>query len=108
MSLFQAPPKEHLRFAKHLTAEVKTEEFVAGKGLVTRWERVRRNNHWLDALYNACAAGSLAGVRLIDSPVNAPHPKRRYGTLSELDDGKGRQSFVDMQRWDEMTRRWGM
>jgi hypothetical protein len=43
MTLFQAQPKEHLNFAKHLTAEVKTEEFISAKGLVTKWERLRRN-----------------------------------------------------------------
>lgn len=85
LSLFQAPPKEHLSFGEHLTAEMKTEEFVAGKGLVTRWERTRRNNHWLDALYNACAAGHLAGVRLIGtSPV--PRQHRRCGVLSSVGD----------------------
>ncbi|MDA7504040.1 phage terminase large subunit family protein, partial [bacterium] len=56
MTLFQAAPHEHLSLAKHLTAERKTEEFLTGKGVVTKWERVRRNNHWFDALYNACAA----------------------------------------------------
>jgi hypothetical protein len=64
MSLFRAGPHEHLALAKHLTAETKTEEYVAGKGVVTKWERVRRQNHWFDALYNACAAGHLCGVRL--------------------------------------------
>ena len=24
---------------------------MAGKGVVTKWERVRKNNHWFDALY---------------------------------------------------------
>src|SRR5690606_1967517 len=105
MTLFQTQPKEHLSFAKHLTAEVKTEEFISGKGLVTKWERLRRSNHWLDGLYNACAAASLAGVRLIDSPATAPQPRRK---LSELQAEKRRESFVDMQRWNEMTTRWGM
>ena len=41
LRLFRAPLNEHLIFAKHLTAAVKTEEFLAGKGLVTRGERVR-------------------------------------------------------------------
>ena len=27
------------------SAEVKTEEFVAGKGVVVKWERLRRQNH---------------------------------------------------------------
>jgi hypothetical protein len=65
MTLFEAPPQQHLALAKHLTAEVKTEEFVAGKGVVVKWERLRRQNHWFDALYNACAAGHYCGVRLV-------------------------------------------
>jgi hypothetical protein len=62
LTLYAASPQEHLAFAKHLTAEVQAEDFVAGRGRVTKWERKQRNNHWLDALYNACAAASLAGV----------------------------------------------
>lgn len=61
MTFFQALPQEHLSLVKHLTAETKMEEFVAGRGLVVKWERLRRQNHWLDALYNACAV--LAFVR---------------------------------------------
>jgi phage terminase large subunit GpA-like protein len=79
MTLFQAPPNEHLALAKHLTAERKTEEFVAGKGVVTKWERVRRQNHWFDALYNACAAGHLVGARLIGGP---PKPRRKKWRMS--------------------------
>jgi hypothetical protein len=44
MTLFQASPQEHLALAKHLTAEVKTEEFVAGKGVIVKWERIRKQN----------------------------------------------------------------
>jgi hypothetical protein len=62
LRLYKAPPQEHLSLAKHLTAERKTEEFIAGKGVVTRWERIRRQNHWFDALYNAAVAGHAAGV----------------------------------------------
>jgi len=47
MSLFKARPQEHLSLAKHLTAESKIEEFVAGKGVVTKWERMLRQNHGL-------------------------------------------------------------
>jgi hypothetical protein len=68
------PQQQHLSFVKHLTAESKVEEFVAGKGVVVRWERIRRQNHWLDALYNACCAAHLAGVRLV---VEQPKPPRR-------------------------------
>ncbi|KAA5541898.1 hypothetical protein FYK55_17020 [Roseiconus nitratireducens] len=66
IKLFQAAPHEHLALAKHLTAEQKVEEFVAGKGVVVKWERLRRQNHWFDALYNACAAGHFCGVRLVE------------------------------------------
>ena len=74
MSLFQAVPQEHLTLAKHLTAETKTEEFVAGRGVVVKWERLRRQNHWFDALYNACAAGHLCGVRLVGEGLVMPRP----------------------------------
>lgn len=76
MTLFHAQPQEHLSLAKHLTAEVKTEEYVPLKGTVTKWERLRRQNHWFDALYNACAAGHACGVRLVDENVPEPPPRR--------------------------------
>jgi hypothetical protein len=56
LPLFQGTPQEHLAISKHPTAQTKTEEFIAGKGLVVRWERQKRQNHWFDALYTACAA----------------------------------------------------
>jgi len=69
MTLFHVTAVEHLSLAKHLTAETRTEEFVAGKGGVTRWERLKRNNHWFDALYNACCAAHACGVRLVGEQV---------------------------------------
>jgi hypothetical protein len=57
------------------------EEFVAGKGVVIKWERLRRQNHWFDALYNACAAGNFSGVRLVDE---APKPPKARPTAQEL------------------------
>jgi phage terminase large subunit GpA-like protein len=58
----QADEREHLAFAKHLTAEQQVEEFEAGKGSVIRWERKSRNNHWLDATALAVAAADFVGV----------------------------------------------
>ena len=75
MTFFSALPQEHLALAKHLTAERKTEEFVAGKGVAVKWERLRRQNHWFDALYNACAAGHFCGVRLVEEPPKPPKPR---------------------------------
>lgn len=70
---------EHTTIAKHLTSEKQVEEFVPGKGMVTRWERLHRSNHYFDAAYNACVAGHLAGVRLaaVREPAPAPALPRR-------------------------------
>jgi hypothetical protein len=100
MTLFQASPQEHPALAKHLTAEVKTEEFVAGKGVVVTWERLRRQNHWFDALYNASAAGHYCGVRLVaEKPKVIPPDQRPTAaqlaglggrpTLRQMTDGRG-------------------
>jgi phage terminase large subunit GpA-like protein len=75
LTLFNAQPHEHLSLAKHLTAETKTEEFIAGKGVVVKWERIRRQNHWFDALYNACTAGHGCGVRLVCEQTPEPSPR---------------------------------
>jgi nitrous oxide reductase accessory protein NosL len=80
ITLFHGKPNEHLALAKHLTAEVKTEEFVTGKGVVTKWEKRNKHNHWFDALYNACVAGHYCGVRLVEEP---PKPKQRM-SLAEM------------------------
>lgn len=103
MSFFQASPQEHLALAKHLTAETKTEEFVAGKGVVVKWERLRRQNHWFDALYNACAAGHLCGVRLVENqppvPAQSEPPRNIFESLD-------RPSPIDLDRFREITERW--
>lgn len=72
LTLHQAEKLDHLSYAKHLTAERKVEEFAAGKGLVTRWEMLNRNNHWLDSTCLACVAGHLAGARLISEIEQIP------------------------------------
>lgn len=79
MSLFTAPPNDHFRLAQHLTAEKQVQEFVAGKGEVIRWVAVRRENHWLDNSYAACAAGHFAGARLVAAP--APAKRRARGGI---------------------------
>ncbi len=97
MTLFQASTAEHTSFAKHLTAEKKTEEFIAGKGVVTKWERVRKNNHWFDALAYACVAAHYCGVRLVQE-VEKPKP-----VVKPKPQGKPR---VDVTRWRENNAWW--
>lgn len=94
--------RESIPLAKNLTAEKKTEEFLPGKGVVTRWERVRKQNHWLDTLYNACAAGHYAGVRLLP-----PEPERPRISLSEIQRAQREHppQFIDQDRWADMMRR---
>jgi hypothetical protein len=111
MTLFHATAQEHLALARHLTAEVKTEEFVAGKGVVVRWERLRRQNHWLDALYNACVAAHGCGVRLVAEQRPAPQQQQQQPTVSGRTPygfGDGRP-WVDRDAWRErmgVPRKW--
>jgi hypothetical protein len=79
---------EHLGYAKHLTAERKMEEFVAGKGLVTKWEAVNRNNHWLDSTCMACVAGWFAGERLIGEAVAKAAAKPKQEKAFNTPDGR--------------------
>lgn len=74
--------KEKIRYAKHLTAEYETKQFVVGKGTVVKWEQVRQANHWFDTTYYACAASSVSGVHqevkdpLVDRPAAKPVLRR--------------------------------
>jgi phage terminase large subunit GpA-like protein len=68
--LFDGLAAEHYEFARHITAEKQVEEYIDGKGTRIIWERVRRANHYLDAAYNAAAAGHFCGVRSV--PTEAP------------------------------------
>jgi hypothetical protein len=86
-----------LALAKHLTAEKKVEEFVAGKGVVTKWERLRRQNHWFDALYNACAAGNCCGVRLVEETPQEPKLRPKAQELA----ARTRSGM-----WSKPTPRW--
>jgi len=86
MTLYRAAPSEHLSLARHLTAEHKVEAYVAGKGVVVQWERVRRQNHWLDALYNACAAAYYCGARIVPDDTDAqPAPPQTLQVRSLFD-----------------------
>jgi phage terminase large subunit GpA-like protein len=83
LTLHQAEKMDHLSFAKHLTAEKKVEEFVAGKGLVTRWEMLNRNNHYLDSTALACVAGHMAGARLMEKTQTRQAPEQPASQPSE-------------------------
>jgi phage terminase large subunit GpA-like protein len=111
MTLYKArDPHEHLALAKHLTAEAKTEEFVTGKGVVVKWEKLRRQNHFLDALYNACVAAHGVGVRLVQEQVPQPQPRpARPRPRREDDDYDNRwirMTAEERRAWVSGYRRW--
>lgn len=91
MTLYLTPERNaHKSFAKQLTAENKYEEYIPGKGLITKWETVSRANHALDVCYMASAAAHYCGARImpkLDAPSHFtmitkprnPPPIRRQG-----------------------------
>lgn len=98
LSLYSAPgnPKQHLAFAHHLVSEERRQQFVEGKGIVSKWFEKSKNNHWLDAIaLAACAAGCL-GVRLIsrDSLQTVKERTRRSGVKGGITTPDGRPYFV--------------
>jgi phage terminase large subunit GpA-like protein len=79
LTLFKTRAVEHLSFAKHLTSEQKVEEFVAGRGLVSKWKALSRNNHYLDALALAFVAGhGLGASEIAGVKVEVPQPATSY------------------------------
>jgi phage terminase large subunit GpA-like protein len=74
LRLFKADWQDHLLFGRHQAAERRVQEFKPGEGMRERWDRVDRENHWLDSGYLACAAGHWCGIRLL--PDRTPTPPR--------------------------------
>lgn len=58
---------------------------------------------WLDALYNACAAASFCGVRLLE--VKAPERKVATDWFARQRENSRGIGF-DRGRWNEMPRRY--
>jgi phage terminase large subunit GpA-like protein len=81
MTLFAAEPREHLTFAKQLTAEKQEEKFEAGRGNIIRWRTLTRQNHYLDSTMLATVAGHRAGSRVIEvsSAKTAPTSSGKSG-----------------------------
>ncbi len=108
LTFHRASPQEHMSLARHLTAEHKVDSYVAGRGVVVQWERLRRQNHWLDALYNAAAAGHFCGVRLVDEPCRVDRSRTGSSlTIRSLfdTDQKGASPLIDTDRYREMMAR---
>ena len=74
LSLYACPSdrKRHTSFAHHIVAEERRDTFVKGKGIVRKWVPISKNNHYLDALALACAAGGCVGVRIVPKAESRP------------------------------------
>lgn len=80
VTLYEAPNQsDHDEFANHIVAEKQVEKYVEGKGEVIAWERVDRNNHFLDATYAALCAGDA-----VAAAVEAAKVVRRPMSLREM------------------------
>jgi phage terminase large subunit GpA-like protein len=90
MSIGEQQRSAHIAYAKQLTAEVQKTRFDPKRGEVVFWERVHRQNHWLDATALACVAGHIAGWRVV------PDTRR-------LERGRARNG----QRWGSQKTSWG-
>lgn len=79
--------KEHMSFAKHLTAEVEVEE-LDKSGKLHRYWKVKAGssaNHYLDASYLTDVAASMIGIKLFGESKNAMAvPVGERPTLSQL------------------------
>ena len=72
---------------------------MPGKGVMVRWTCLRRQNHFVDALYCAAAAGWYCGVQLPDEkppPVKKPIPLDSF--VQTRPDSR---PWIDLDRWDE-------
>lgn len=79
--------KEHFSFAKHLTAEVETEDVIRGKvARVWKVKAGRVQNHYLDASYLADVAAAMQGIRLFGKarPQTAARRKRPAEPVEEI------------------------
>jgi phage terminase large subunit GpA-like protein len=65
LTLYEAAShREHVEFSEHITAEIQKERWIPGRGEAIVWERVRRQNHWLDAGYLSLAAGHFVAAEI--------------------------------------------
>jgi hypothetical protein len=75
---------EHAEFTRHLTAEKQVEKFIEGRGEVIVWDRIERNNHWLDSTYaSICAGEAILSIAAATNRQTQARP-----TLQQLASGR--------------------
>ena len=73
-----ASPNEHVTFSQQVTAEKQVEKWMPNRGTIPVWQRIARNNHYLDAGYVATAAGYHVMLQ------SKHDPQQHTKTLAEM------------------------
>jgi phage terminase large subunit GpA-like protein len=71
LSLYGSDPDVHVELARHITAEQQVERVDTAGRMYLIWERISRDNHWLDALVGCRVAAEVLGVRADDDVPTA-------------------------------------
>lgn len=87
LSLFIPAEGDHAKFAKHLTAEKETQEFIQGKGVVTVWLVLSKVNHYFDALYYAGFGARFCGVEVAQAILPPPPVETPSAPTQDYDPG---------------------
>jgi len=77
-----------------LSSERQIEEFIPERGTVRRWEKMKKDNHWFDAMYYATMASHFCGVRLSSVRGSATIPQAKREPREALQTPDGRPFFV--------------
>jgi phage terminase large subunit GpA-like protein len=88
---------DHRTFVHHLLAERQEQEFVAGRGLVTKWVEIRRQNHYLDSTALAAIGGQIVGQRVVSPEFPQQTGEPRQMPSERADEPK---------KWVERPGRW--
>ena len=84
LTIFGDDYKVHGNFANQVTAEIWKREFKEVKGWKEFWDKIRKDNHYLDCVVGCCVAGAMAGVNMIGQKSVR---ERRKVKLSEMQGG---------------------
>lgn len=98
--LYQSASRsEHLDYSRQITAERQVEKWMPGRGVITVWERIRRDNHYLDAGYLATTASHFVmAKRMEQKQKTKPQPKPTR-TRSRRDAQPVHVTQVDEDEW---------
>lgn len=82
MTIYESASRlEHREYSEQITAEIQKEHWIDGRGEVIVWERVRRQNHYLDAGYLSLAAGHFVAAEI--ERQAAPRQRPTLGSMAK-------------------------